>query len=122
MTPQPVEQGGDGMPLWICLFEDDEQMLAVRSAKRAEHHAYLERHRDTIVMAGALLPSDAKRPTGAAWVLHAKTCEAAEELIAKDPYFLSGHRKYSLFRWRFARERDNETLLPLLVAQGAGNP
>jgi uncharacterized protein YciI len=107
------------MALWVCLFDDDEEMLAVRSARRAEHHAYLEAHRDQIVLAGALLPQEGKPPTGAAWVLRVDSRAAADALIAQDPYFASGHRRYGLMEWKLAREPDQASLLSALLPQGA---
>jgi uncharacterized protein YciI len=106
------------MAVWLCMFEDNEAMLAVRQQRRAEHHAFLDEHRDSILLGGALFGPADTQPGAAAWVVQGESRDCVERLIAQDPYFKSGCRTYRISEWKFARERfgkDLSTLQALAV-------
>ncbi|MGD9923021.1 MAG: YciI family protein [Pseudorhodoplanes sp.] len=103
------------MAVWACLFHDTEKMLAARRERRADHHAFLDRHREMILLAGALLGEDESQPSAALWIVEADSREAVETLIGQDPYFQSGHRSCRILEWKLARERYGEHLRELLA-------
>jgi uncharacterized protein YciI len=88
------------MAQWICIFDDSPGMLAIRTERRARHHAFLSENAATILNAGALCPGETEPPTGALWVLDVEHREDAVRLIERDPYYEPQHRRYRLFRWK----------------------
>ena len=92
------------MPIWVCMFDDDEHMLAHRKKWRGEHHAYLRRNSDKILFAGALLADKNSAPTGGLWVLDVAGEDEARTLVQGDPYYDSRHRRFRLQLWKFALE------------------
>ena len=56
--------------LYIIYQEDREDGAAIRAATRDAHFAYLERHKDILVLGGALLADDAKTRTGSVLIIN----------------------------------------------------
>ena len=56
--------------LYIIYQEDREDGESVRAAERERHLAYLERHKDLLVLGGALLAEDGKTRTGSCLVIN----------------------------------------------------
>ena len=53
------------MPLFVAIFADDQEAAPrVRAIAEEAHVAWLENHRDQVLMAGALRPADGGEPTG----------------------------------------------------------
>lgn len=73
--------------------EDRPDGLAVREATREAHLAYLERHKDIVVLSGGTLTDDGKARTGSVFIINVPSREAAEKFSADEPF-----RKAGLFR------------------------
>ena len=78
--------------LYIMVNEDRPDGQALRAATREAHLAYLERHENIVVLAGATLAEDGSR-TGSVFIINAPGREAAEKFSAEEPF-----RKAGLFQ------------------------
>ncbi len=89
------------MPLFVALFEDDQEAAPrVRAIAEAAHVAWLEAHRDHVLMAGALRPPEDGEPTGGLWLIEADTAEIAHRICVEDPFYVEGLRKtFRLEAW-----------------------
>ncbi len=87
------------MTRWVAIFDDRPGMPQVRQEREAEHFAYLERHRDRILIGGGLREAPGGAFVGGLWVLETESREEAVRLIEEDPYFQSGFRGYRLLVW-----------------------
>jgi uncharacterized protein YciI len=79
--------------LYIIYQEDRPDGAAVRAANREAHFAYLEKHRDILVLGGALLAEDGATRTGSALIINVPDLAAAEAFSREEPF-----RKAGLFR------------------------
>lgn len=79
--------------LYILYNEDRPDGLAIREATREAHLAYLERHKDKLVLGGGLLSEDGKTRLGSVFILNVPDRGAAEAFSADEPF-----RKAGLFR------------------------
>jgi uncharacterized protein YciI len=79
--------------LYIIYQEDGPDGARIRAAVKEQHFAYLERHRDILVLGGALLADDGTTRTGSVLILNVPSREAAEAFSADEPF-----RKAGLFR------------------------
>jgi uncharacterized protein len=66
---------------------------AIRARVKDTHLAYLERHKDILVLGGALLADDGVARLGSTLILNVPSREAAEAFSAEEPF-----RKAGLFR------------------------
>ena len=79
--------------LYIIYQEDKEGGEAIRAAAKESHLAYLERHRNILVLGGALLADDGVKRLGSCLVLNVANRAAAEAFSAEEPF-----RKAGLFK------------------------
>jgi len=79
--------------LYILYNEDRPDGLAVREATRETHLAYLERHKDIVVLSGGTLAEDGKTRTGSVFIINVPDRKAAEAFSASEPF-----RKAGLFQ------------------------
>ena len=79
--------------LYIIYQEDREDGAAIRAATRDAHFAYLERHKDILVLGGALLADDAKTRTGSVLIINVANRAAADAFSENEPF-----RRAGLFR------------------------
>ena len=80
--------------LYIIYQEDRDQGAAeIRAAKRDEHLAYLEEHKDILVLGGAMLADDGTTRIGSVLILNVPNRAAAEAFSADEPF-----RKAGLFK------------------------
>jgi hypothetical protein len=79
--------------LYIIYQEDRPHGAAVRAANREAHFAYLDKHRDTVVLGGALLAEDGTTRTGSVLIINVPDLAAAEAFSREEPF-----RKAGLFR------------------------
>jgi uncharacterized protein YciI len=79
--------------LYIIYQEDRTDGAAVRAANREAHFAYLERHKDIMVLGGALLAEDGTTRTGSVLIINVPDLAAAEAFSREEPF-----RKAGLFR------------------------
>ena len=78
--------------LYIMYNEDRSDGQALRAATRDAHLAYLDRHKDILVLAGGTLAEDGSR-TGSVFIINVPSREAAEKFSAEEPF-----RKAGLFK------------------------
>jgi len=93
------------MARWVVIFEDTEGMLDVRRRREADHFAYLDAHKDKILIAGGLRSAPGEPFVGGLWVLEVADRAEAVRLIETDPYYLAEHRNYRLLAWGKAFDR-----------------
>jgi uncharacterized protein YciI len=79
--------------LYVIYQEDRPDGAAVRAANREAHFAYLEKHRDLIVLGGALLAEDGTTRTGSVLIINVADLAAAEAFSREEPF-----RRAGLFR------------------------
>ena len=83
--------------LFIVQFEDvyadQPERLPERALHMPDHLAFLAKHGDRVVAAGALRPSEDGAPTGGIWIVDAESKAAAEALYEDDPFWKAGLRK-----------------------------
>ena len=79
--------------LYIIYQEDREDGLPIREAERERHLAYLERHKDILVLGGALLADDGKSRTGSCLIINVPDRAAADAFSRDEPF-----RKAGLFK------------------------
>ncbi len=78
--------------LYIMYNEDRSDGQALRAATRDAHLAYLDRHKDILVLAGGTLAEDGSR-TGSVFIINVPSREAAEKFSTEEPF-----RKAGLFK------------------------
>jgi len=79
--------------LYIIYQEDRPDGAAVRAANREAHFAYLEKHRNIVIIGGALLAEDGTTRTGSVFLINVPDRAAAEAFLREEPF-----RKAGLFR------------------------
>jgi len=79
--------------LYILYNEDRPDGLAIREATREAHLAYLERHKDKLVLGGGLLAEDGQTRLGSVFIVNVPNRKAAEAFSADEPF-----RKAGLFQ------------------------
>jgi len=76
--------------LYIIYQEDRPDGAAIRAAAREAHLAYLEKHKDILVLGGALLAEDGKTRLGSVLVLNVAGRAQAEAFSAEEPFRKAG--------------------------------
>jgi len=76
--------------LFIIYQEDGPQGAALRAVAREAHFAYLEKHRDILVLGGALLADDGVTRTGSVLIINVRDRAAAEAFSADEPLRKAG--------------------------------
>ena len=79
--------------LYVIYQEDGPDGAALRATHRETHFAYLEKHKDILVLGGALLAEDGATRTGSVLILNVPDLAAANEFSANEPL-----RKAGVFR------------------------
>ncbi|SRR6266852_4520599 len=79
--------------LYIMYNEDRPDGQSTRAATREAHLAYLEKHEDKVVLAGAMLAEDGTTRLGSVFVINVPDRKAAEAFSASEPF-----RKAGLFQ------------------------
>ena len=76
--------------LYIIYQEDKEGAAALREATRERHLAYLDRHKDILVLGGALLADDGVKRTGSCLLINVPSRAAAEAFSRDEPFRAAG--------------------------------
>jgi len=76
--------------LYIIYQEDRTGGEAVRAATRDAHLAYLDTHKDILVLGGGLLADDGKTRTGSVLIINVPDRKAAEAFSAEEPFRRAG--------------------------------
>jgi uncharacterized protein YciI len=76
--------------LYIIYQEDGPDSLAIRAATKAAHFAYLEQHKDILVLGGATLAEDGTTRTGSVLILNVPDLATAEAWSKNEPFRRAG--------------------------------
>jgi len=76
--------------LYIIYQEDGPDSKAIRAAKREEHLAYLDKHKNILVLGGALLADDGATRVGSVFIVNVPGRKAAEAFSADEPFRMEG--------------------------------
>ena len=76
--------------LYIIYQEDREDGAAIRAATREAHFAYLEQHKNILVLGGALLEDDGATRTGSVLVINVPGRAAADAFSENEPFRQAG--------------------------------
>jgi uncharacterized protein YciI len=79
--------------LYIIYQEDGPDSAAIRERVRQSHFDYLDRHKDILVLGGALIADDGRTRIGSVLIINVPGREAAEAFSADEPL-----RKAGVFR------------------------
>ena len=79
--------------LYIIYQEDGPYSLAIRARVKAQHFAYLEEHKDKLVLGGATLAEDGTTRLGSVLILNVPSMADAEAFSMNEPF-----RKAGLFQ------------------------
>lgn len=79
--------------LYIIYQIDKPEAQALRAQTREAHLAYLDRHKDILVLGGALLADGGDGRLGSVLIINVPSRQAAEAFSANEPF-----RKAGLFR------------------------
>lgn len=76
--------------LYIIYQVDKPGGEAVRAANREAHFAYLDEHKDILVLGGAMLAEDGVKRTGSVLILNVRSKEEAERFSVNEPFRKAG--------------------------------
>lgn len=76
--------------LYIIYQEDRPGGAAIRAAQRDAHFAYLEKHRDILVLGGAMLAEDGATRTGSVLIINVPDRAAADAFSENEPFRRAG--------------------------------
>jgi uncharacterized protein len=86
--------------LFAIRFHDHPGRIEVRRQQLQAHIAWLDVHKDVILVGGSLRQSPEEDPVGGLWIVEAASKETVEELIAQDPFSIHGLReRHEIFHW-----------------------
>lgn len=76
--------------LYIIYQEDGPNGAALRALHRDTHFAYLEKHKDILLLGGAMIAEDGATRTGSVLILNVPNRAAAESFSANEPLRSAG--------------------------------
>ncbi len=79
--------------LYVIYQIDKPDSAAIRFEQRPAHFAYLDQHRDILVLGGALLAEDGATREGSVLIVNVPGLDEAEHFSANEPF-----RKAGLFQ------------------------
>jgi uncharacterized protein YciI len=79
--------------LYIIYQEDGPDSVAIRARVKDQHFAYLEQHKDKLVLGGATLAEDGSTRIGSVLILNVPSLADAEAFSLNEPF-----RKAGLFK------------------------
>ena len=86
--------------LYAVRFFDRPDRLAVRQQYLKAHVAWLDEHRERILVGGSLRDAPGETPVGGLWIVEAESKKDVEELFATDPFWVNGLReRYEILFW-----------------------
>jgi len=86
--------------LFAVRFHDRTDCGNVRREYMQEHIAWLDEHRQTVLVGGSLRIEQGENPVGGLWLVEAPDKIAVEALISSDPFTILGLREYyEIFFW-----------------------
>jgi uncharacterized protein YciI len=79
-----------GNMLYIIYQEDRDDGAIIRAANKEKHFAYLDQHREILVLGGALLADDGEKRLGSCLIINVPSREHAEEFSRNEPFRSAG--------------------------------
>jgi uncharacterized protein YciI len=76
--------------LYIIYQEDRDDGATIRAANKDRHFAYLEKHRNILVLGGALIADDGEKRLGSCLIINVPSRERAEEFSRNEPFRSAG--------------------------------
>jgi uncharacterized protein len=76
--------------LYLVFSVDKPGAERLRDATRSAHLAYLEQHRDKVVLGGATLSDDGAAKTGSLLVLNVRSRAEIDAFVASEPFTRAG--------------------------------
>lgn len=90
------------MPFAI-ITRDKPDSAGVREAHQSAHKAYLDKHKEVLLAAGAMLDDEATKAHGGILLVDLESREAVEEFVQNDPFQAAGlFEEVLITRWRKA--------------------
>lgn len=87
--------------LYVIYGVDGPDGAAIRAATRDAHFAYLERHRDILVLGGATLTDDGAARTGSVLIVNVPGRAEADAFARDEPFRKAGlFAQYTVTRMR----------------------
>ncbi len=86
--------------LFVIRFVDIPNSKLVREQHLTAHISWLDKRRETILVAGSLREDPGVNPVGAFWVVKAENKSKVEQLYKSDPFWVNGLREsVEIFHW-----------------------
>ena len=86
--------------LYVVRFTDRPGSGAKRKEFLAAHIAWLDKHKDMILVPGSLRPEPGEDAVGGLWVVEAPSKKDIEALFQSDPFWVQGLRQgYEILYW-----------------------
>ncbi len=86
--------------LFVIRFTDKKDSYTVREQYLDEHISWLEKRRETILIAGSLRVESNSHPIGAFWVVEADNIHQVAEIYTSDPFWTNGLREQvEIYHW-----------------------
>lgn len=79
--------------LFAVIFTDKPSHGELRASQLAAHVAWVEDHKDTVLVAGSLRADPQQVPKGGLWIVEAESKEVVNALLKTDPFFTCGLRQ-----------------------------
>jgi uncharacterized protein len=76
--------------LWIIYQVDRSDGAGIRAATKDDHLAYLEQHKDIVVLGGALLADDDPTRLGSCLIINVADRAAADRFSENEPFRKAG--------------------------------
>lgn len=92
----------------VCIYCVDDPAVSrqIRGERLQEHLAYLEHHRDIILLGGARLAEDGQTRLGSTLILSVESLQQAVEFSAHEPFRKAGlYERVDIQRMRRAQWR-----------------
>lgn len=97
--------------LFAILLNDLPDKADIRSRYLAEHIAWLEQHKDIILIGGSLRQEPTETPQGGLWIAEAESRQQIDTLLQTDPFYRHGlRRSYQIFHWSKANPERKELI------------
>ena len=91
--------------LFAVTFSDKPNKWELRTRTLNEHIRWLDKHKDTVLVAGSLRHDIGENPVGGLWIVELPDKASVESLIQADPFWKIGLREsYEILHWSKAFE------------------
>ena len=86
--------------LFVIRFTDKPDSQTIRKQYLDAHVSWLDKRRESVLVAGSLREELNSNPVGAFWVIEAKSKSEAAEIFKSDPFWINGMReKVEIYHW-----------------------